>query len=111
MAKEIKLLKANSDGNDVSKAGVDPDRLVGEFVEILRIVGEFEILYDETTVTEWVRVEIVAIGEYRRRKARLPEIDFTHVEVEEEIPLGLVETIEAVLAESLFNLWLQKRVE
>ena len=81
----------------------------GEVVEIcLRF--ENEILCEEIIVTEWVQLEFVVVaGKCFRRKPRLPEINFTHVEVEEEIPPGIVETVEEILAESLFRLWLSEK--
>ena len=107
--KQMELLSKNNDGN-VSEAAASPAS-VEEFFEIFQIVCEFEngILYDEAVVTEWVQLDIVIVGQYRRRKARLPEIDFTHVEVEEEISAGIVETVEGILADSLFALWLSEK--
>ena len=103
------MLSENNDGN-VSEAAASPE-FVEEFTQILQIVCEFgnRILFDEAVVTEWVRLDIAIVGQYRRRKARLPEVDFTHLEIEEEISAGIVETVEGILADSLFALWLSEK--
>lgn len=41
-----------------------------------------------------------------KRKPRLPEISFEHVEMDEDLPSGTQEMVEEILAESLFKMWL-----
>ena len=100
------MLTENTDAN-VNRTG-DYEGLVVEFPQIH---CEFEATYwsDEAVVSEWVRVEIFVAGTYARRKARLPEIDLKHIEIEENVPADIAETVEKILAESLFNLWLSEK--
>ncbi|MBI3317188.1 MAG: hypothetical protein HYZ85_04215 [Candidatus Omnitrophica bacterium] len=104
------MLRENNDAN-VNDNAKNLEESVGLFTEILQIHCEFgnSVLFDDVVVTEWVQLDIVIVGPYRRRKARLPEIDFTHVEVEEEIPSGIAEAVEEIVADSLFVLWLSEK--
>ncbi len=42
----------------------------------------------------------------KKRQPILPEISFTHVEMDEELPPGTQELVEEALAEGLFKMWL-----
>lgn len=102
------LYRNNDAKHDDAKGSGESDGLFGE---ILQIYADYEmlILSEEIVISEWVGIEVVAARVRVRRKARLPEIDFTHIEVEEELPPGTIEKVEGILAESLFRAWLVEK--
>jgi len=100
------------ENNDANHDGAEgPYGSGGLFGEILQIYADYEmlILSEEIVISEWAGIEVVAARVRVRRKARLPEIDFAHIEVEEELPPGTIEKVEGILAESFFRAWLVEK--
>ena len=65
---------------------------------------------DGVLVAEYVRIQIVTTTvKIPKRNPRLPEPLFVHLEAEEEFPSEMIQVIEGILADSLFELWLQER--
>lgn len=66
--------------------------------------------YDSVTIIENFSAEVICVR-FRvqwRRKERLPDIKFTHIETDEPLPAGTQEMVEEIVAEGLFKMWLSE---
>lgn len=78
--------------------------------EILRYEMLQVIRFDDITIAEYVRIEVVLAKSYKRNRQER-EVFFIHQESEQEFPMAMVPVIEELIAENLFQIWLQERMK
>ena len=64
---------------------------------------------DGVLISEYIRVEFIAVKSYKRKSRETP-VHFSHLESEDEFPMAMVPVIEELIAENLFQLWLQQHI-